>query len=91
MVRADKEREYSRATHTELGTKVSRLNYFPLELEEEEDAAFSWIKPIPKPPTAPASSPKSTSTGTVSSRAFFFFTISYSPGAFFFVFLKKCL
>jgi hypothetical protein len=36
-----------------------------------DDAPFDWIKPIPKPPKAPASNPSSTSMGTLSRSAFF--------------------
>src|SRR3981081_3085800 len=53
-------------------------NYLPVLVVD--DAAFDWIKPIPKPPTAPASNPSSTSTGTLSRSAFFAnFAILYSP------------
>jgi len=31
-----------------------------------EDAAFNWIMPIPRPPTAPASNPSTISMGTLS-------------------------
>jgi hypothetical protein len=34
--------------------------------------ALNWIRPIPAPPKAPASSPSSISVGIVSSRDFFF-------------------
>ncbi len=37
------------------------------------DMALNWIRPIPNPPTAPASNPSSTSAGTLSRSAFFFF------------------
>jgi hypothetical protein len=45
---------------------------------DEGDAAFNWIKPIPKPPTAPASNPSSTSTGTFS-RSLFLLDMLASP------------
>ena len=55
--------------------------YLLVLLEEEDDElAFSWMRPIPTPPTAPASSPSKTSTGRLSSSDFFLFpTIRYSP------------
>jgi hypothetical protein len=31
-----------------------------------DDAAFDWIRPMPRPPTAPASNPSSTRSGTCS-------------------------
>jgi len=31
-----------------------------------EDAAFNWIKPMPRPPKAPASNPRRISSGTFS-------------------------
>jgi hypothetical protein len=44
------------------------------------DMECNWIRPIPKPPTAPASSPSMISTGTLSSRLFFrVFAILCSP------------
>lgn len=46
-----------------------------------DDAAFIWIRPIPSPPTAPASSPSKTKTGMLSSSVFFSdFTILFSLG-----------
>jgi len=38
----------------------------------DEDMAFNCSRPIPKPPTAPASSPSNTSTGILSRSDFFF-------------------
>jgi hypothetical protein len=38
--------------------------YLPVTLEEE--TALSWIRPTPRPPTAPASSPSRISMGKLS-------------------------
>jgi len=43
-----------------------------VELLAADDVALNWIAPIPKPPTAPASNPSSTSMGMLSSSGFFF-------------------
>lgn len=43
---------------------VSAMFYRPVTLAEE--AAFSWIRPIPRPPTAPASNPSRISIGMLS-------------------------
>jgi hypothetical protein len=45
-------------------------DYLPAALLAADAAARNWIRPTPKPPTAPASSPSTTSTGMVSRSAF---------------------
>ncbi len=47
-------------------------SYLPELLLAADDMALNWIAPIPRPPTAPASSPSSTSMGMLSSSGFFF-------------------
>jgi hypothetical protein len=51
------------------------INYF-VALLAEDDAAFNWIRPIPKPPTAPASNPSITKTGMLSRMLFFIFAMT---------------
>src|SRR3984893_10156449 len=71
---------FARCRRVDSGGLIPRSdqNYLPVLVVD--DAAFDWIKPIPRPPTAPASNPSSTSTGTLSRSAFFTnFAISYSP------------
>jgi hypothetical protein len=51
------------------------MAYFPVVDEDEDcDIWRSWNRPIPKPPTAPASKPSKISTGKLSRSDFFFFT-----------------
>ena len=49
--------------------------YLPLADDEATDIECNCTKPIPRPPTAPASSPSSTSTGKLSNNESLFFAI----------------
>ena len=44
----------------------------PAAAEDADVAALIWIRPMPRPPTAPASSPSRSSTGRFSISDFFF-------------------
>lgn len=53
--------------------------YLPLAEDEATDIECNWIIPTPKPPTAPASRPSSTSKGKLSSSDFLLLAILCSP------------
>jgi hypothetical protein len=62
----------------EANTSLAELRevYFEVELVELlEDAALSWIRPTPAPPTAPARMPRMIRKGTLSNSDFFFSAI----------------
>src|SRR5215469_7159134 len=50
--------------------RAERASEIYLAAAAEEDAAFCWIIPIPRPPIAPASRPSTMSTGILSKRDF---------------------